>query len=279
MTATAPGADHDRVARTLRRLAAPGGSALRLDALAADEGVDRFRLNRAFLRWAGLSPKRWAAFADVARAKGLLAAARSVLDVALDLGLSGPSRLHDRFVRIEAMSPGEWAAGGAGLRVAWGVGATPLGRALVAWTPRGICRLAFLAAEEPRALLAAEWPAATLVEDAVGAAERLARAFPHAGVQVGAPLSVLVHGSDFQLAVWRALVELPPGSVTSYAALAMSLGRPRAARAVGQAVGANAVACLIPCHRVIAATGLIGGYRWGAERKIALLAGELHAVG
>jgi AraC family transcriptional regulator of adaptative response/methylated-DNA-[protein]-cysteine methyltransferase len=251
---------------------AAGGSP-RLARLAARSGRSPFHLQRSFRRWVGLSPRQFTAFATVGRAKGLLAAARSVLDVTLEVGLSGPGRLHDHFVSIEAMSPGESASGGAGVAMGFGAGDTPLGPALIAWTPRGICRLAFLDGDDGTAALRREWPRAALARDDGAAAALLARAFTAGDPR--RPLPLVVRGTAFQVAVWRALLAIPAGAVESYGGLARELGRAGAERAVGSAVGANPIAYLIPCHRVIRASGVLGGYAWGLERKTGLLAGEL----
>lgn len=264
-------ATEQRMARSLRRI---GASAERvpLSDLADEAGLSPWHFQRTFKRWVGLSPTQVAAFCRVAQAHGPLRAARSVLDVTLEVGLSSPSRLHDQFISVEAMTPGEWAASGLGLRIGWGCGETPLGTALIAWTTRGICRLHFLADEDPAELLRAEYPKAAFTCDHGAAGRLLSQAF--ATPTANAPLAVVVQGTSFQIAVWRALLALAAGSVTSYGQLASSLGRPSAARAVGTAVGANPVAMLIPCHRVITGGGLLGGYRWGLERKCALLAHE-----
>jgi AraC family transcriptional regulator of adaptative response/methylated-DNA-[protein]-cysteine methyltransferase len=266
-----PAETERRMARSLRRIGT-ATARVPLSELASEAGFSPWHFQRTFRRWVGLSPAQVAAFCRVAQAQGPLRAARSVLDVALDVGLSGPSRLHDQFISVEAMTPGEWAASGLGLQIGWGCGETPLGRALIAWTPRGICRLHFLGDEDPEAALRAEYPAATLRCDHCEAMRLLAQAFT--ARTAAAPLSLVVRGTHFQIAVWRALLALAAGSVTSYGQLASSLGRPAASRAVGTAVGANPIAVLIPCHRVITAGGLLGGYRWGLERKCVLIAHE-----
>jgi AraC family transcriptional regulator of adaptative response/methylated-DNA-[protein]-cysteine methyltransferase len=196
-----------------------------------------------------------------------------VLDAALAVGLSGPGRLHDQFVALEAASPGEFKARGAGLEIRWGVHASPFGDAMVALTRRGVSRLAFLgdggAAAEGDALAAA-WPGAELRRDDAGTA---AVALAMFACRADAP-PLWVRGTNFQIAVWRALLRVPEGAVCTYGDLAAAIGRPSAARAVGQAVGANPVAYLIPCHRVIRGVGALGGYRWGPARKRAMLAWE-----
>ena len=267
--------DHTkRLTRSIARIAA-GPAKAPLAELASEAELSPFHFQRTFRAWVGLPPGQVAAYAVVAKAKGPLRAAENVLDVSLDLGLSGPSRLHDRFVAIEAMTPGEWAAEGLGLRIGWGRGPTPLGEALVAWTARGACRLHFLDQDEPEALLRGEYPQAELMRDDAQARSLLATAFQRTAPD--APLPVVVRGTRFQIAVWRALLERPTGSLTSYGTLARDLGHPSASRAVGTAVGANPLAVLIPCHRVITSSGLLGGYRWGLDRKCALLAREASA--
>lgn len=267
--------DHTpRLTRSIARIAdRPAKTSLA--ELAAEAQLSPFHFQRTFRAWVGLPPGQVAAYAVVAKAKGPLRAAASVLDVSLDLGLSGPSRLHDRFVAMEAMTPGEWAAEGLGLRIGWGVGPTPLGEALVAWTARGVCRLHFADHDAPESLVRSEHPRAELTRDDARARSLLATAFQPAAA--GAPLPVVVRGTRFQIAVWRALLERPRGSLTTYGALARELGHPAASRAVGTAVGANPLAVLIPCHRVITSSGLLGGYRWGLDRKCALLAQEVAA--
>jgi AraC family transcriptional regulator of adaptative response/methylated-DNA-[protein]-cysteine methyltransferase len=259
----------------IARLSSATASAPRLGELARDERLSPFHAQRSFTRYVGLSPRRFAAFASVCRAKGLLRAATSVLDVALDLGLSGPGRLHDHFVRVEAVSPGEFASGGRGMRLEWGRGATPLGPAAIAWTARGICRLDLgEICERSEDELRRAWPAAELARDDRQAARRLAEIFAPAA---SGDLRVLLRGSPFQIAVWRALLAVPEGEVATYARIAAAIGRPSATRAVASAIGDNPIAILIPCHRVIRSTGLLGGYRWGLDLKTALLARELGA--
>jgi AraC family transcriptional regulator of adaptative response/methylated-DNA-[protein]-cysteine methyltransferase len=272
MTTSAGKRGFDRAARLIERVS-EGDPAPALGELAAAEGLSAFHAQRSFSRYIGLSPKRFAAFASVCRAKGLLEASRSVLDVALELGLSGPARLHDRFVAVEAVTPGEFASGGEGVRIGWGMGETPFGDAVIGWTARGICRLDFHEpgeAEDVR--LRRSWPRAELARDDGEAARWLARVFASAP---DGDLRLLMRGSEFQIAVWRALLAIPEGQVATYQRIADAIGRPTASRAVAGAIGDNPIAVLIPCHRVIRSTGLLGGYRWGLERKMALLAGEI----
>ena len=243
--------------------------------VAAHVGLSPFHFERLFRRWAGTTPKRFLQAVTLERAKAALAESRSVLDAAYDAGLSGPGRLHDLFVTVEAVTPGEFKRGGDGLTIRYGVHETPLGPALVGLTERGLCALSFVdegAETKAVADLAAAWPEADLVEDA-----EVTRAVVDAAFAAGAdraPLRVLLRGTNFQLQVWRALLRIPPGRVLAYDDVAALLGRPTAARAVGRAVGQNPVAVLIPCHRVLRKDGALGGYRWGLDRKRVLLARE-----
>ncbi|MFZ5559118.1 MAG: methylated-DNA--[protein]-cysteine S-methyltransferase [Pseudomonadota bacterium] len=266
--------DYARIERAIRYLEAHAGRQPGLGDVAAAVGLSPYHFQRLFTRWAGVSPKRFLGLLTVAHARRLLQSSASVLDAALAVGLSGPGRLHDQFVALEAATPGEVKTGGAGLEIRWGVHASPFGEVLVALTPRGVCRMAFLGAGDEAAerdALAAAWPGAAVRRDDAGTAS-VARAV-FAGVPGPTP-RLWVRGTNFQVAVWRALLRVPEGAVCTYGDLAAAIGRPGAARAVGQAVGANPVAYLIPCHRVIRGVGGLGGYRWGPERKRAMLAWE-----
>ena len=281
------------------RLAQPS-----LDDLAAHLAISPFHLQRLFKRWAGISPKRFLQFLTVEHAKGLLADSHSLLDAAHASGLSGPSRLHDLFVSVEAMTPGEFKRGGKGPRIRYGVHPTPFGDCLLATTERGVCDLHFVdggpngtvngavdgavdgAVGEIMALHE-RWPAAEIVEDCAATGAIAARIFAPAsstGSSTGsstsgsAPLPVLLAGTNFQIKVWEALLRIPPGSVLTYEDIAVGLGQPTAARAVGGAVGANHIAWLIPCHRVIRKSGVIQDYRWGSARKKAMLGWEAAQV-
>jgi AraC family transcriptional regulator of adaptative response/methylated-DNA-[protein]-cysteine methyltransferase len=249
-----------------------------LAALARQAHLSEFHFQRLFSRWAGISPKRFLQFLTVEHAKGQLAASRAVLDAALDSGLSGPGRLHDLFVSMEAVTPGEFKTAGAGLNIRWGVHPTRFGSCLLAAAERGICGLIFLQPDEQEAALADvkhRWRGAAISENAAFTTPLAARIF--AGLGKDDPsraLNLLVSGTNFQIKVWEALLRIPPGAVISYQTLARNVGHPGACRAVGTAVGANPIACLIPCHRVIRETGALGGYRWGTRRKRAMLAWE-----
>ncbi|HXH02403.1 MAG TPA: methylated-DNA--[protein]-cysteine S-methyltransferase [Candidatus Competibacteraceae bacterium] len=266
--------DYTRIEAAIRLLQGRVQEQPDLGWLAQQLHLSPYHLQRLFQRWAGVSPKRFLQFLTVEHAKRLLAESHSVLETSLAVGLSGPSRLHDHFVALEAVTPGEYKQGGAGLTLRYGVHDSPFGPIFLALSERGVCALEFLGGDEPEAALAElarQWPQARLLADAsatAAVADRLFAGPPQA------PLTVQVRGSNFQIQVWKALLAIPPGQVTSYQELARALGRPGAARAVGQAVAANPVAYLIPCHRVIQAIGLPGGYRWGTPRKQALLAWE-----
>lgn len=268
---------HRAIAAAIRHLVENWQDQPALDDLAEVAGMSPFHFQRLFTQWAGISPKRFLQFLTLDNAKRLLAENQSVLDVALDVGLSGPSRLHDLFVACEAMTPGEYKALGGGLTIRWGLHATPFGPSLVATTGRGVCWLSF--AEEADgsdalAEMAAAWPAARLVEDADATRPVAARAFRWDGSAGDEPLRLLMKGTNFQIKVWEALLRIPSGAVVSYEDVARAIGQPTAMRAVGAAVGRNPVCVLIPCHRVIQKSGIIHNYRYGVPRKRALLAWE-----
>lgn len=271
--------DYERMSRAIEFLATRAGAQPGLEEAAAAAGLSPHHFQRVFSRWVGISPKRFLQVVTVERAKALLAAREPTLAVADTVGLSSGSRLHDHFVALEAVSPGQFSAAGTGLTIRHGLAESPFGRVFVASTARGICRLAFIDADaetrvaEIESGLAADWPHATLLRDDAGARASTQRVFGDARARA-APLSLQVRGTNFQVAVWRALLAIPAGEVTTYADLAARIGRPGAARAVGSAIGANRIAWLIPCHRVIRGTGELGGYRWGEPRKRAMLTWE-----
>ncbi|WP_047243644.1 methylated-DNA--[protein]-cysteine S-methyltransferase [Chromobacterium subtsugae] len=269
------GRDYHRMADAIRYLVAHAGQQPRLADLAAALHLSESRLQRLFTQWAGVSPKRFIQQLTCEAAKARLAAGVPVLPLAHELGLSGGSRLHDLFVTLEAMTPGEYQRGGAGLDIGWSVEASRFGPLLLAQTARGVCALQFVADEAAaEAWLHGQWPQARLRYQP-GAARALAeRLFSPLSPRAGPPLALRVQGSNFQIQVWRALLAVPYGSLVSYGQLAAGMGRPQAARAVGGAVGANPVAWLIPCHRVIRAEGALGQYRWGETRKAELLGWE-----
>lgn len=269
--------DYQRIADTLTWLSAHFEEQPTLADIAARAGASPYHFQRLFSRWVGLSPKKYVQYLTLDRAKASLEQSQSVLTAAFAAGLSSPGRLHDLFVNIEAVTPGEYKRGGAGLVIRHGIHDSPFGPCLLMHTQRGICALAFVdAGDDGRALasMSARWPNATLVADPEPGAELAARVFA-TGTGSGDPLTVLLHGTPFQIQVWEALLRIPRGAVTSYQALAEYIGNPNASRAVGTASGANPISYLIPCHRVIRKSGTLGGYRWGLGRKLAMLSREL----
>lgn len=240
--------------------------------------LSKYHFQRLFTRWAGISPKRYLQALTLNGAKSVLDDSGSVLEASLEAGLSGPGRLHDLFVTHEAMTPGEFKTGGAGLSIRYGIHGSHFGDCLTAVTARGICWMSFVSPGKMRPALEAlksYWAFSELVRDDDHIREVIQRVFSPALTHGAArPVRVLMCGTTFQLKVWEALIAVPPGEVISYSGLARRIGQPRAARAVGNAVGANPVAYLIPCHRVIRKAGDIGNYRWGPERKRTMLAWE-----
>lgn len=271
------GTDYRRVERAIAFLRAERPCQPDLGRLAAHLGLSESRTQRLFSRWAGVSPKRFLQFLTVQYAKERMAQTGDLLGLSLSAGLSGPGRLHDLFVTMEAMSPGEYRRAASGLVVRYGCGDTPFGTALIAFTTRGICHLSFVewaALETAVAGLRPAWPQARLQRDDPAAAGLLRRVFNAAGRDAAAGLSLWVTGSNFQIQVWRALLQVPSAGLLSYRQLASLAGSPAAARAVGSALARNPVAYLIPCHRVLRESGDFGVYHWGGERKAAICAWE-----
>ena len=267
--------DYERVERAIRFVQEHTAAQPSLDEIAAHIGLSPFHFQRLFQRWAGVSPKRFLQYLTAAHARERLEQSRTVLETTLDVGLSSTGRLHDLMVTVDAVTPGEVRRGGENLTIRHGQGETPLGTAHVAVTARGLLSLQFErpGAESPLEVTRAQWPRAAFIEDDSAASDVLARVFGSPGSRTGEQ-RVLLRGTNLQLRVWEALLRLPAGAVTTYGALATFLGHPRASRAIANAVGANRIAYLIPCHRVLRATGALGGYRWGVARKQALLGRE-----
>lgn len=269
--------DYSRVARAIAFLAEHAVEQPGLEAVAAEVGLSPFHFQRLFQRWAGVSPKRFLQVLTLTEAKRRLAESRSLLDVSHEVGFSGPSRLHDLFLTLERMTPGEFKAQAAGLTLRWGVADTPFGPALFAALDRGLCGLSFLGdggREAAFAELRDRWPGARLAEDNALARDQAEALAAQLRGETGRPLGLVLKGTPFQLRTWEALLRVPPGHLIAYRDLATLAGAPEAVRAVGTAVGQNPIACLIPCHRVLQATGALGRYHWGAPRKQALLAFE-----
>ncbi|TND52734.1 bifunctional transcriptional activator/DNA repair enzyme AdaA [Aeromonas dhakensis] len=268
--------DYARIADAIRFIASQVARQPTLDEIAAHVHLSPFHFQRLFSRWAGVTPKRYLQVLTLERAKTLLQESRPLLEVADTLGLSSGSRLYDHFVQLEAVTPGEYKQRGAGLVIDHGVHDTPFGQAFVALTQRGVCNFSFLDEQAPQAPLAAlahSWPEAELRE-APSRTRGVIHTMFDGSKAPDRPISLHVSGTNFQISVWRALLQIPPAKVVSYAQVASAVGNPKAARAVGLAVGANPVALMIPCHRVIQQNGKLGGYHWGETRKQAIHAWE-----
>ncbi|MXW74380.1 MAG: methylated-DNA--[protein]-cysteine S-methyltransferase [Chromatiales bacterium] len=269
--------DYDRIEAAIRYLARHRKRQPELAELAAHIGLSQSHLHRLFSRWAGVTPKRFLEFLTVQHAKKLLDNSESVLAAAYGSGLTGPGRLHDHFVTVEAVTPGEYRSRGAGLTIRFGTGESPFGPVFVAWTGRGVCRVGFVADGDVSAekeTLRRTWGRASFEGDEL-TATALARSIFAAPFEAESrPLTIHVRGTNFQLAVWRALLRVPPGRVVTYGRLAEEVCSAQAARATGNAVGKNPIAFLIPCHRVIRAGGITGNYAGGSTRKRCMLAWE-----
>lgn len=270
--------DYNRIEKMIRYLDEHRSQQPDLDALAEQAGLSSFHFHRLFSKWAGITPKAFLKFLNLSHAKSRLDTGESILDTALDTGLSGPSRLHDLCVSLEAASPGEVKSGGAGWTITAGFADTPFGVCLIARNARGICHLSFAPSKERAEgteAIRVDWPNAEIQWDNASMA-RLALSIFVCPRDRNAALSLraVVRGTEFQVRVWRALLEIPQGNLTSYSRIAKAMGSPTATRAVASAVGKNSVAFLIPCHRVIRETGIIGEYRWGRDRKKAMMVWE-----
>lgn len=245
-----------------------------LDQIAAEMGMSAAHFQRLFSQWAGVSPKRYQQYLTLGHAKALLANRFTTLETAHASGLSGGGRLHDLFLRWEAMSPGEYARAGAGLTIYWGWFDSPFGPALVMGTDKGLCGIGFSAettAEAAMQDLVSRWPRADYLE----APDRLRPWVQSAfGVKAEGPVPLFMIGAPFQIKVWEALMRIPSGHVTTYSEIAQAIDHPRAVRAVGTAVGRNPISYLIPCHRALRKSGGLGGYHWGIPVKRAILAWE-----
>lgn len=266
---------HFNVMRRAIDLIDDGGEAQTLDQLAAKMDMSPAHFQRLFSRWVGVSPKRYQQYLTLGHAKTLLRERFTTLEASHSIGLSGSGRLHDLFLRWEAMSPGEFAAKGAGLTIFWGWFHSPFGPALVMGTEKGICGLGFASEtgeEEAMTDLTARWPLAEFVEDPEVLRPWVQAAFGAQLADQKAPLYMI--GAPFQIKVWEALLAIPSGHVTTYSEIAEAIGHPKAVRAVGTAVGRNPVSWLIPCHRALRKSGGLGGYHWGLPVKRALLAYE-----
>jgi AraC family transcriptional regulator of adaptative response/methylated-DNA-[protein]-cysteine methyltransferase len=275
--APVPGSDYDTVRRILSYITNNWRQQPTIEAIADAAGATPTDVHHLFRRWCGLTPKAFLQAITLDNAKGLLAASASILDTSLEVGLSGPGRLHDLFVTHEAMSPGEWKAGGEGLRLSYGFHPSPFGEALIVATERGLAGLGFVDDSDREAALAdmkARWPKAEYVEDQAATAPLARRIFDPLAWQQEQPLRVVLIGTDFEVRVWQTLLRIPLGRATTYSEIANRVGKPSAARAVGAAVGKNPISFVVPCHRVLGRSGALTGYHWGLTRKQAILGWE-----
>jgi AraC family transcriptional regulator of adaptative response/methylated-DNA-[protein]-cysteine methyltransferase len=282
MPLAAAAADYDVVRRAIGHIRGHWREQPEIDAIAEAAGVTPTELHHLFRRWAGLTPKAFLQALTLDGARQLLRDSASVLDATYEVGLSGPGRLHDLFVTHEAMSPGEWKSGGEGLTVFFGFHPSPFGSALVMATQRGLAGLAFADPGEERAALKdmkSRWPRATYVEDSARTAVVAKRIFDPTQWQADKPLRVVLIGTDWEVRVWEALMQIPMGRLVTYSDIAGKVRSPAAARAVGAAVGKNPVSFVVPCHRVVGKSGELTGYHWGITRKRAMLGWEAGQVG
>ncbi|HZD28968.1 MAG TPA: bifunctional helix-turn-helix domain-containing protein/methylated-DNA--[protein]-cysteine S-methyltransferase [Xanthobacteraceae bacterium] len=248
-----------------------------IDTIAAAAGVSASELHHLFRRWAAITPKAFLQALTLEHARRLLRDSASVLEAAFEVGLSGPGRLHDLFVTHEAMSPGEWKSGGAGLTMSYGFHPSPFGTALVMTTQRGLAGLAFADPGEEQAALAdmkGRWPEANIVEDRARTTALARRIFDTGLWRADRPLRVVLIGTDFEVRVWETLLKIPMGRAMTYSDIARKVGATKAARAVGAAVGKNPLSFVVPCHRVLGKHGALTGYHWGLTRKRAMLGWE-----
>lgn len=269
--------DYARIERAIQFLEANYKDQPSLDTIASHVHLSPFHFERLFKRWAGVTPKQFVHFLTLNHAKEMLRQSRSVLDAAFESGLSSGSRLHDMFVKIEAVTPGEFKGGGGDLKISYGFNESIFGECFLAMTARGICSMSFNdAADRARVVaeLQEDWPHATLIHAQEEIAPIIASVLdldqrPEERHQLH------IKGTNFQLQVWQALLKIPAGQIVSYEDLALSMGRPKATRAVSSAVAKNPVGYLIPCHRVIRKSGLFGKYHWGTARKKAMIGWEM----
>jgi AraC family transcriptional regulator, regulatory protein of adaptative response / methylated-DNA-[protein]-cysteine methyltransferase len=276
-----PAADYDIIRKVIEHISLDYRGQPSLEDLADETGLEATALQKLFSRWAGLSPKAFLQAVTMDHARRLLDDGLPLLDTAYEVGLSGPSRLHDLFITHEAMSPGDFKTRGGGLTIRYGFHPSPFGLALIMTTERGICGLAFADAESGDAALndmKRRWPEAVYVRDDAAVAGEAARVFDPSRWRAERPLRIVLIGTDFQVRVWQSLLDVPMGNATTYGTIARKIGSPKASRAVGAAVGANPISFVVPCHRAVGATGALTGYHWGLTRKRAMLGWEAGQV-
>lgn len=275
-------ADYDVIRRAIEFLTENWREQPSLERLAAEVGMKPLSLQKLFTRWCGLSPKAFIQAHTIDHARALLKSDASILDATYEVGLSGPGRLHDLFVTHEAMSPGAYKARGAGVTMRWGFHASPFGQALILVTDRGLAGLAFAdIGEEAAALrdMQSRFPCATYIEDVAATAPYASRIFDPARWRPETPLRVVLIGSDFEIRVWQTLLGVPFARAATYSDIAARIDRPKAARAVGAAVGRNPISFVVPCHRILGKSGDLTGYHWGLTRKRAILGWEAAVAG
>jgi AraC family transcriptional regulator of adaptative response/methylated-DNA-[protein]-cysteine methyltransferase len=269
--------DYDHVRRAIAFISESWREQPPLDDIADHVGLSAGHLQHVFTRWAGLSPKAFVQAITLNHARALLRDSASILDAAYEVGLSGPSRLHDLFVTHEGMSPGTYKARGRGITISYGYHPSPFGNALVMTTDAGLCGLAFADEGEEGSVFAdmrARWPDAKYIEESGLTGTYAGRIFDPARWRRETPLRIVFIGTDFEIRVWETLLRIPFGKASTYSDIAAHVGRPRAARAVGAAVGRNPVSFVVPCHRVLGKSGSLCGYHWGLTRKRAILGWE-----
>jgi AraC family transcriptional regulator, regulatory protein of adaptative response / methylated-DNA-[protein]-cysteine methyltransferase len=272
-----PHSDYERVRRIIAFISERWRDQPSLEAIADHVGLSTTHVHHLFRRWAGLSPKAFLQALTLDNAKALLSDSASVLDATYEVGLSGPARLHDLFVTHEAMTPGDYKAGGSGLTMRFGFHPSPFGEAVLIATDRGLAGLGFVDDGDRQAALSdltRRWPKAAYVEDEVATAPLARRIFNPSQWQAEQPLRVVLIGTDFEVRVWQTLLRIPRDKATTYSDIARHIGKPAACRAVGAAVGKNPVSFVVPCHRVLGRSGALTGYHWGLTRKQAILGWE-----
>lgn len=275
---TPEGSDYETVRQVIEIMTVDYRDQPSLEMIAARMGRSPTQLQKTFTRWAGLSPKAFLQAVTLDHAKRLLRQEQlPLLETSIEVGMSGPGRLHDLFVTHEAMSPGEWKAKGEGLTIRWGYHVSPFGLALVMVTDRGLAGVAFADAGEEAPCfedMAQRWPKANYVEDVAATMPYAARIFEPQSWRCDQPLRVVLLGTDFQVRVWKSLLKIPFGKAVTYSDIAEDIGQPTASRAVGAAVGANPISFVVPCHRALGKSGALTGYHWGLTRKRAMLGWE-----
>jgi AraC family transcriptional regulator of adaptative response/methylated-DNA-[protein]-cysteine methyltransferase len=274
--------DYRRIEKAIQFLERNFHSQPALREIADQAGLSEYHFQRLFSRWVGISPKRFLQFLTKEYAKKLLEKSQNILDVAYETGLSGPGRLHDLFVNCEAVTPGEFKTKGQGVAITYGFHPTPFGECLLAATERGICGLSFVSdGDRKRVLVELEsrWKNANLVENPDASQALIHHIFNTSSAKRSAPVHLILNGTNFQIKVWEALINIPFGKAVSYEDVAIQIGLPKATRAVGSAIGKNPISFIIPCHRVIRKTADFGNYGGGTARKKAILGWEAARVG